>query len=340
MHTRILRLFLSVLAHLTLVSVLFPIDLFASELCLNNEEERRISKIESLTEIADSDPTHTLYFFDIDDTLFDSAYMLGSKAWRKYIVAATKDDPTEDWHDIFSLFIARNHPLQAIETMTSEFIQELQTKSEAVFGLTARERKMWYDTPMADTDLLTIAQLESVGISFDHPSIDKTHPHLTSDSEYFKGVFFANIEPKGEYLLKLFKDAPQLPAKVIFVDDKQNQVESVAAALNQLGIDYECYWYTATDSKASKFNPLIANIQLYYFWISEGERVLSDNEAHSIAEQHPERDAEYYLQSLLNEAKAKRLKENHSNLIYPEGALHAKKNDPNLIDIRSLTSTG
>ncbi len=105
--------------------------------------------------------------------------------------------------------------------------------------------------------------------------------------------------------MKLFKDAPQLPQRVIFIDDKQSQVESVAAVLHQLGIDHECYWYTATDDKARKFDPLIANIQLYYFWTSGAKRVLSDEEALSIAEQYPEKNAEYYLQSVLNDAKVK-----------------------------------
>lgn len=297
--------FLFAMLYLAFASPIFQTDLFASTPSVSSNPDVRIVKIESLNQIADSEPAQTIYFFDIDDTLFDSPHMLGSKAWRKYIVAATKDDPTENWHDIFSLFIARNHPLETVEALTSQFVQELQMKGCGVFGLTARERKKWYDTPMSDIDLLTVNQLESVGISFNNESQDEAYPYLTNDLEYFKGIFFADVEPKGGYLLKLFKEAPQLPEKVIFIDDKQSQVESVAAALDQLGINYECYWYTATDNKASKFDPLIANIQLYYFWISGSQKVISDEEATSIAKQYPERNAEYYLQSLLSDAKAK-----------------------------------
>ena len=154
-----------------------------------------------------------------------------------------------------------------------------------------------------DIDLLTTSQLESVGISFNNEFLAEAYPYLTANLEYFKGIFFADIEPKGEYLLRLFKDTSQLPKKVIFIDDKQSQVESVATALYQLGISYEYYWYTATYDKASKFDPLIANIQLYYFWVSGGKKVISDEEAASIAEQYPERNAEYYLLSLLNDAE-------------------------------------
>lgn len=56
----------------------------------------------------------------------------------------------------------------------------------------------------------------------------------------------------------------------------------------------------------SQVNLYAANIQLYYFWISGGKRVVSDEEAVSIARQYPERNTEYYLHSLLNDAKTKR----------------------------------
>jgi hypothetical protein len=280
-----------------------------------------ITKIDSLSQIAEFQPDQTIYLFDIDDTLFDSSHMLGSKAWRKYITAATKDDPTNNWHDLFSLFLARNHPLETVEPLTSPFIKELQLKGYGVFGLTSRERKSWYDTPMNGIDSLTVFQLESLGISFDNEFLNESYQDLTNDSEYFKGVFFADLEPKGEYLLKLFLNAPQLPEKVIFVDDKLSQVESVATALNQLGIDHECYWYTATDDKASRFNPLIANIQLYHFCLSRGERVISDEEAGTIAMQYPERDTEYYLQSLLNAEIAEMITNRQKNYY-----LHYKQN--------------
>lgn len=272
---------------------------------VGNNPVIRIVKIDSLCQIADSQPAQTIYLFDIDDTLFDYPHMLGSKAWRKYIVAATKDDPTRNWHDIFSLFLARNHPLETVEALTCQFIKELQLKGYGVFGLTSRERKIWYDTPMNDIDLLTVIQLKSLGISFNNEFLNETYPYLSSNSEYFGGIFFADVESKGEYLLKLFQDSPQLPKKVIFVDDKLSHVESVAAALDQLGINHECYWYTATDDKASRFDPLIANVQLYHFWISGGKRIVSDEEADTIAKQYPERNAEYYLQSLLNEERTK-----------------------------------
>lgn len=268
-----------------------------------------ITKIESIHQIADSPIPQTTYFFDIDDTLFDSPHMLGSKAWRKYILAATsEEDPLENWHDFLSLFLARNYPLSPVEPNTRQFIQEIQSKGHTVFGLTARERDKWYDTSVPGIDVLTVKQLASLGIHF--------HPKEDLAPEYYRGVFFADLEPKGEYILKLFQNATQLPHKVIFVDDKHSQVESVASALRQLEIDAECYWYTATEEKAQRFDPLIANIQLYYFWTSGGETILSDNEAAIIGKQHPERDAAYYLATLLHIIRQENLEKPQSGDVF------------------------
>ncbi len=260
-----------------------------------------ILKIESLAEVNVAQPDQTLFLFDLDDTLFDSAYMVGSKAWRRYIVeAAKKIDSSRNWHDLFSYLLAQKHPLRTVEPFTSQFVQDLQEKGYIVCGLTSRERKQWYDTPQEGVDVLTTHQLTSVNINFNNGRLEHIYPHLARDSEYFKGIFFANLEPKGNYLLHLFKNVPELPKKVIFIDDKLSQVESVAKALNELGIDNECYYYPVTDVKAKTFNPLIANIQLYHFIQSNGHEVLSDQEAILIGERDLEKCGEHYLRAVLD----------------------------------------
>ena len=114
-----------------------------------------VCKIESLSQISTDQPAKTLFLFDIDDTLLDSFSMLGSKAWRRYIVEATKKiDADENWHDIFSYALAQKHPLKAVEEMTSSFVSKLQENGHVVCGLTSRERKLWYDMPKERLHLL------------------------------------------------------------------------------------------------------------------------------------------------------------------------------------------
>ena len=276
---------------------------------VENRATPSIYQIESLSQISKEQPEHTIFFVDIDDTVFDSFSMLGSKAWRRYIVQAAKNiDPSQNWHDILSYRLAeKNHPLLAVEgDLTRSFIRELQQKGYIVCGLTSRERSYWYETPQKGIDELTIGQLSGVGVNFDNKSLENIYPYLSMNDEYYKGVMFADLEPKGEYLIELFEKAPQFKGKVIFIDDKDTQVASVDAALKKLGIPHECYTYTATEKKGKAFNPLYANIELFHFYQSDGKQCLTDQEAKEIAEANPDKDAEHYLKATLELASAPR----------------------------------
>lgn len=269
-----------------------------------------ILTVDSLAQISIDQPKGTLFLFDLDDTVFDSKFMLGSQAWRRYIKKATqKIDSSQNWHDIISHDLAQRHPFQTVEKMTSQFIKDLQAQGLIVCGLTSRQRKLWYDMPVDGVDALTIEQLKSVDVNFDNQSLENAYPYLSRDSEYVKGVFFANEEPKGKYLSNLLENAPELPEKVIFIDDKASQVESVAYALALRGIHHECYTYNASEEKGKKFDPLLANIQLYCFYESDGNKIVSDQEAAEIAKQHSEKDAEYYLKNALEIIREKKSKD-------------------------------
>ncbi len=129
-------------------------------------EETRVLKLDSIKEMPIEHPQDTIVFFDLDDTAFDSPYMLGSKAWRRYIVQATKH-LDRNWHDIFTLFITQKLQFITVEPDTVEIIKNLKARGCITSGLTARERQIWYDTPTDDIDKLTISQLKSVNIDFD-----------------------------------------------------------------------------------------------------------------------------------------------------------------------------
>ena len=264
----------------------------------NLEIPNKIHKINSVREISTLHPKGTLVFFDIDDTLLDLPYMLGSRAWRRYISEATKGSD-RNWHDIFSLFINKNIPVVTVEKETSQLVKDLQQNGCEVYGLTARERQMWYQTSCEGIDRMTIKQLKSLNILF-----QRQMPSFMQDTEFFKGVYFADTDAKGDYLRKIVEKGER--PKFIFIDDKRSQCESVSSALKELGINHECYWYCAADAKAEGFKPLIANIQLYYLWLSQGKEILSDQEAESISLKYPDKDADYYLKALLKNAGSDR----------------------------------
>lgn len=287
---------------------------------IESQQISEVVNIQSLSEIQVYQPDQTLFLLDLDDTVFDFPDMLGSRMWRTYIRQATKEiDNGKDWHDVISYFLTKNYPVQTVEPMTSEFIKNLQEKGHVVCGFTSRERKAWYDMPQEGVDSMTTDQLNSVDVDFNNSFLEKTYPDLALEPEYYSGTFFCNIEPKGQFLKHLFETIPENLQKVIFIDDKFSQAQSVSDALTYLGINHESYCYLATNAKAKTFNPLIANIQLYHFLkfkevlfddeiLLDGEAIsdngiLSDDEALLIANKNPSYDANFYLNLILEALK-------------------------------------
>ncbi len=257
------------------------------------------SEIMSLDEISmDVFTPLDVVLLDLDDTLMDSEGMVGSKAWRAYIEMATKYDPEGNWHDVLSLFVAQNYPVKAIEEKTVQFVEALQRKGVMVFGFTARERNKWYYTPCEDVDALTKEQINSCGIDFTKTKVEKPFQFLTKPLECFENIFFADTDTKGEYLAKLFNKMPIYPNCTYFIDDKKRQVESVTEELSFRNLKHKCYLYSATNKKSKNFDPLIANIQLYY--LKKEGTILSDERARDIAHDNKDKDADFFLQNTLD----------------------------------------
>lgn len=255
-----------------------------------------ITKVESLNEISTDYPEKTIIFFNITDTLINSSQMLGSKGWRKFV-----KNVAPEVHDKLTLFLAYQVPVVSAEPITSRFIKELEAKGYAVCGLTGRERNIWYNTPAEAIDILTINQLASVGIYFDVETFEATYPTLASDFEYYEGVFFANTEAKGDYLRKILHTIAQtseMPTKIICIDDKLSQIESLVSVLKEFDVDYQGYWYCGTDEKAKKFHPMVTNIQLEKLLFQD--LIITDEEAELIVQSMSEVNAALYFKDLIS----------------------------------------
>ena len=147
--------------------------------------------------------------------------MLGSQAWRRYIAAeAKKMDSSENWHDKLTLMLAQKAAVVPVEdNKTTQFIDEVNNRGHIQAGLTSRQRDLWYSTPQQGVDDLTTKQLLSASITFANNHLENVYPQLSTAPEYVNGVFFANTKLKGDYLLKLLENAPELPKKVVFINE-------------------------------------------------------------------------------------------------------------------------
>ncbi len=276
----------------------------------------RVTVIQSLDEVEVPTDQKTLYLLDLDDTIYAHPFALGSRKWRANIKEQMLQLLTEDpeiqehlpinletkqiiqsLHDQISYSLALHAPVVSVEPLTQQWIESLQQKGHQVQGLTVRERNVWFYTAQEGVDILTRDQLSSIGIDF------QTTEQISAAIEpYAFGIHFSPQDDKGDYFEKLLLPALQsqgMPDTIIFIDDKLSHVESMAKALSRNGIKHHSYHYTAIDAKEAGYDPLIANIQLFYYWMFGKERILSDADARAIARQHPDKEAASYLKPIL-----------------------------------------
>jgi hypothetical protein len=238
-------------------------------------EKAPINPIESLFDIPEDQPLGTIYLIDLDDTLFDHPYMLGSKAWRSYFAKATGGAGFANCaHDRATLYLAENFPVVTVEEKTAEWVKNRQGKYEVYF-LTARERNIWYYTPRKEADQLAIQQMNSVAIDLDKAYPSALYSQFKQVPQFYKGGFFSDLDSKGEFISKVLEKCSPKPPNVIFSDDKQANTQDVADHLTKLGIPNRCYWHRKVEKKP--FDSKIADVQLYY--ALKEKRLLSDQEA-------------------------------------------------------------
>lgn len=224
--------------------------------------QSEIVEIYNIDDIRPYIQKNTLCLFDVDDTLIDNPFSLGSPPWRRW--AESKIPNTHKNYVLFDallLYIAKNAHYKTVEPTTMQLISDLQSDGITTFAFTARGRSQWCSTNIEGVDRFTQKQLNLVGIDFMKTQIP---PELQSlESTYFyNGIIFAEHTPKGDVLNHLFKDLKYVPTHVIFIDDKLKQVESVEAALKDSGIKFIGFWYRRSELDRANFNPQVANIQL------------------------------------------------------------------------------
>jgi hypothetical protein len=245
-----------------------------------------------------------LYLFDIDDTLIDNPFSLGSSPWRNWAKAKLpKLNTSFVLYDALTLHIAKNAPYKPVEPTTPQLIKDLQESGHAVFAFTARGRSQWYTTDIAGVDHFTHQQLNHAGIDFRKTRIPSELKSL-EEKYFYEGIIFAEHIKKGDLLKHLLKDLNYHPSVILFADDKLDQVQSVEAALKETGIPFIGFWYRRSEVDRKNFNPQIANIQLEALLL-RGE-LMSDEEASKLLPKDPS-DPSIHLKDILQSVDMQKL---------------------------------
>lgn len=276
--------------------MLYKKFILIATLCVTGLLRADIQEIETIDAIRPYVAERCLILFDIDDTLIDNPFSLGSPPWRNWVKSKLPKNDAFNLYDALTLHIAQKAPYKAVEATTPEFIADLQKQGLAVIGFTARGRSEWYTTTIEGVDRFTHEQLKGAGIDLSQTQVPEELQSL-DPAHFYQGIIFAKHIAKGDLLKLLFQDLDYTPSLILFVDDKREQVESVEAALKDSDIPFVGFWYRRSAIDRADFNPLVANIQLEALLLNG--HVISDKKAKKLAQSKKDVNPETYLSDIL-----------------------------------------
>lgn len=207
----------------------------------------------------------TLVVTDLNHVLMETVQSLGSDHWAAYEVkkqmaetGATKQEVLHAmvpmWHHILI-----ESEFKPVESTTASVIRRLQQQGNRVVGLTARYIEMAYPT---------VKQLQSIGIDLNLYSLSNLDHEIEGGfaAKYIEGVIFVGLKnDKGETLMHLLDQLGHKPKKILFIDDKEKNLQSVSVACEKRKIPFIGLRYGYLDEAGAKFDPVATEIELRAF---------------------------------------------------------------------------
>lgn len=237
----------------------------------------KVEETNSMKTALSTADTQSLVILDLDNTVMKTVQTLGSDQWFEYQLERTvaeliksglsqADGKERGLRETLALWkqVQRTTKMIPVEESTPELLARTQKAGIRIMGLTARP------TDLSET---TQKQLKSMGVDLGAETLFKGEITLTENTDvnyvagFRGGILFSGNNKKGGMLVRLLAD-PRVtfkPSKIIFVDDKKRNVDSVEESLEKAGIPHVSYRYGAADSEVKAFNPEIAAVQLSFF---------------------------------------------------------------------------
>lgn len=228
----------------------------------------------------------TVLVLDIDNTLVEASQMYGSDQWFEYLVTSGIADGKQlglPENEVKARAVKRAieiwQPVQKVTTVqpvekeTASIIESFQKQGFCTMGLTARPLEI---------EEATQRHLRSVGVSLTAgckmPELIKGFEGK-SDVGWYNGVLFVGPgNDKGEALVRFLKSNDIESKRIVFVDDKTRNTDSVERACIKYSLDCVNFRYGAADHRVKRFDPKIAEVQGQLFG-----KILSDEEAARIS---------------------------------------------------------
>lgn len=217
---------------------------------------------------------NTLYVFDLDNTLIETAQHLGSDQWFTHHFdhflkneGLSADEAIARLVPVYTQVLNRTE-MQLVDPIMADLLDKMQKRNVPMIGLTKR-------TPALSER--TFEQIAPLQIDFSKTSLVKgdlifkeLKGTLFKNGIIFTGDGIDKGPALNAYLMKLKK----LPKRIVVIDDKLSHIENIAFSVEKLGIDFVGIRYSGADEKVKSFNPKIAQLQLDHF-----HKILSDEQA-------------------------------------------------------------
>lgn len=207
---------------------------------------------DSLTQVLPFLNSKTLFVVDIDNTLLEPSQNLGSDQWYRYLLRRyqdrglaaplARDKAIAVWNRVQDRIKVR-----PVEPGTPRLLRAQQDRGVCTLGLTSRS---------VSIARRTLEQLASIGVRLHRRPCPGAHRLLRH------GVLFAGEgNDKGALLVRFLRG--HRPARVVFVDDRQENVDDVARALERAAIPAIVFRYTAVDARVRAFEADLADPELF-----------------------------------------------------------------------------
>lgn len=225
--------------------------------------------------------TSTLVIFDIDEVLLESTDAILKPQFKPHFLRlqqelAEKYSPEEVAY--FKSIIYDEHNFKLVNDDIINTLNDLKHNGVMTIAITYIATGPRGKIPQFED--WGLARLQKVGIDFRRYNNLKNTSYTEIPAAHGvpltkNGVTFTALASKGSLLEAILKHNALLPAKVIFIDDKLSNLESVQSSCEQLNISFLGIHYTAViNSKAWKYNEAIARQQ--FNTLEQEGRWLSD----------------------------------------------------------------
>lgn len=277
-----------------ILKTLLSLTIFTLNLTFLFADHAQISSFTELEEELEKSDEKTLIVFDVDEVLITTEdhfiHPYADKAFFPLIhqiiaKAASEKEKIEIEEKLSLSMLLPKRTL--IEESAPNLIKNLQQKGAKVIALTSCPTGAFGVIPKVER--WRIEHLHSLNISF-ASSFPKIEPCFINDlatsgnpSPLFEqGVLFSKGYKKGDVLSAFFKQCNFYPKKVIFIDDLNENLDSVKTSLQPLNIEFKGYQYTGAKRFFKVVDEEVINYQFNH--LMQTKEWLNDKQVEKLLE--------------------------------------------------------